>query len=371
MRDDAWEYCSMRHRLFRIVIGVIFISLYTAFPCPASESIRVAIADNKRSVALKASSGFAIYGEFGVKHAASLTVHAAELGGRSVLVKPAKGFISVNGRFYRGAVELRKKQNGLLLVVNELDIEDYLMGVIAAEIPSDWEIEALKAQAVASRTYALYQKRRAGKRLYHILATVDSQVYLGRRGERPRAVQAVQDTRGLVVSYRGEVIPAFYHSSCGGRTEDASVLWGIDEPYLKSVDCDCQEISKYGLWEKRFTISEVIRLLRREGYRIRSAYDVASGEITPGGRVRNVLFRGYGGTTSVPAEALRAALGYDKVLSIFFEPELAGGEIVFSGRGRGHGVGLCQWGAQEMAIRGRDFRAILAHYYPGTDIVRM
>jgi stage II sporulation protein D len=231
-------------------------------------------------------------------------------------------------------------------------------------------MEALKAQAVASRTYALRQKRNAGRRPYHVLATVDSQVYLGVRGERPRALRALEATRGEVLLYRGEPIQAFYHASCGGRTEDAAELWGIDAPYLRGVDCDCQEISSYGAWERRFGIRDVLQALRREGYRLNAIDGVAAGGISAGGRVMDVRFRQARSMLSVPAESLRAALGPSRVPSIFFEPELDGSEVVFSGRGLGHGVGLCQWGAKEMAGRGHDYRAILARYYPGAAIGR-
>jgi len=298
-----------------------------------------------------------------------MTVAASSIGKQPVRYVPGGEFILVNGKQYRGSVELRKKRNKTLVVINELDIEEYLLGVVAAEVPSDWEMEALKAQAVASRTYALYQKRNAGRRSYHILATVDSQMYLGRRGERPRATKAIEDTRGLVIIYGNEVIPAYYHSSCGGHTENALELWGIDEPYLKGVDCDCQNISKYGLWEKRFTIAGVIGALRREGFRIADIGSVEMGDLTPAGRVKNVIFRNSGRTVSVPAETIRAALGYSNIPSIFFEPELIDQEVVFSGRGLGHGIGLCQWGAKEMARNGADYRSILSHYYPGTAVV--
>jgi stage II sporulation protein D len=301
----------------------------------------------------------------------SLTLQAGQKGAGPWRVRSLRGTLSVNGRPYRGTAEVRKRRNGRLQVINELDIEDYLKGVIAAEVPSDWEMEALKAQAVASRTYALYQKRESGKRSYHIRDTVDSQVYLGFKGERARAVRAVEETKGEVVLYDGNLAAAFYHASCGGHTEDALVLWGIDEPYLKGVDCDCQRISAYGLWEKRFSIVAVMTALRREGYRIDAVRSVESGMITPGGRVMNVLFRSRRGTLSVPSEVFRSALGYSRVPSIFFEPELIDEEVVFSGRGLGHGVGLCQWGAREMAQRGYDYRAILRHYYPGTSIGRI
>jgi len=335
-----------------------------------AEYIRVAIADNRSSVILRSADGLVVEGVPAGRRATVMHISGASLGRGRLRVRSQSAFIEVDGTRYRGIVEVRRRGNGRLLVVNDLALEAYLQGVVAAEIPHDWEMEALKAQAVASRTYALHQKRTAGRRPYHILATVDSQVYLGARGERPRALRALEETRGEVILHRGKLIQAFYHASCGGRTEDASELWGIDAPYLKGVDCDCQQISSYGTWERRFSIPAVLRALRREGYRLNAIDGVAGGAITAGGRVMDVQFRHAGGMLSVPAESLRAVLGYSRVPSIFFEPELDDREVVFSGRGLGHGVGLCQWGAKEMAGRGHDYRAILAHYYPGTTIGR-
>jgi stage II sporulation protein D len=350
----------------------LFVLLSNLFPCSAgaAEEIRVVVADNLRSVTVSSPGG--VYADGAAQGTVNkkLTVPAGSVGKKPLRFRPRGEFLSVNGKQYRGLIELRKKRDASLLVINEVDLEDYLLGVVAAEIPADWEMEALKAQAVASRTYALYQKRNAGRRPYHILATVDSQMYLGKRGERQRAAMAVERTRGMILTYHGEVIPAFYHASCGGHTEDALELWGIDEPYLKGVDCDCQNISTYGSWEKRVTMAGIIGALRREGYRLGEIGSVEIGKLTAAGRVKNVLFRHAGGTTSVPAETLRATLGYSSLPSIFFEPEIIDREVVLSGRGLGHGVGLCQWGAKEMAQRGADFQAILAYYYPGAALVR-
>jgi stage II sporulation protein D len=333
-----------------------------------AENIRVEIVDNQRSVTVRSPAGLRTDGESSHHHQREVTFRAAGLGSAPVRIGSGGAFLQVNGKTYRGVVEVRKKRNGLLLVINDLDLEDYLQGVVAAEIPHDWETEALKAQAVASRTYAVHQKRHAGKRPYHIRATVDSQMYIGMRGERPRTSQALRETRGQVVLYGGEVIPAFYHSSCGGHTEDAGELWGIDEPYLKGVDCDCQLISTYGLWEKRFSRVAVASALQRQGYRLGDIGGIEIADLTSAGRVRDVRIRHTGGMTTIPAERLRSMLGNSEVPSIFFEPELIDGEVVLSGRGLGHGVGLCQWGAKELARRGLDYRAILRHYYPGTAI---
>ena len=255
-------------------------------------------------------------------------------------------------------------------MVNELDIELYLLGVVASEIPSDWHRETLKAQAVASRTYALYQKQRAAGRTYDVLATEDSQMYNGRNSERRATSEAVRVTAGQVIVYRGALIPAFYHSSCGGHTEDASQLWEIYEPYLRGVDCDCQNISKYGQWERQFGVEKIARALRKRGFPVKRITSATLGAITQAGRVRDVAIRHAGGTTIVPAEALRAAVGNSQLPSVFFELELSltGSDLVFSGRGMGHGVGLCQWGAEEMAQHNVGYQAILNHYYPGTGL---
>jgi len=137
------------------------------------------------------------------------------------------------------------------------------------------------------------------------------------------------------------------------------------------VDCECQEISKYGLWEKRVPLSQVMNALAKQGYRLQEIRDLGIGDITPAGRVKEVSILHQGGKLMVPAEDLRAALGNTQIPSVFFELELSDGEAVFSGRGKGHGVGLCQWGAEEMALRGYDYKAILSHYYPGTVLTKI
>jgi stage II sporulation protein D len=336
----------------------------------ASENIRVAVADDQRTIVLRSSSGLTVEGVRSGHAGKKIVFGAGYAGNKPVRVRSDDGFVQVNGRSYRGSVEVRRKKNGRLLAVNDLNIEDYLLGVVAEEMPFDWEPEALKTQAVVARTFAIYQKRNAGRRPYHILATVNGQVYSGRRGERPEAARAVQETRGLVLVHAGEVIPAFFHSSCGGHTEDASELWGIDAPYLKGVDCDCQRISKYGVWERRIGLSSILSALRKRGYRLNTICDLKTGSITRAGRVREVEIIHGGGKEVVPAEILRQTVGYEDIPSVFFETSVSGREVIFSGRGRGHGVGLCQWGAKTLAREGHDHHFILNHYYPGTRLVK-
>lgn len=311
-----------------------------------------------------------IEGSASLKREKRIIFTSSQFRSGNVRITSTGTFIEMNGKSYRGAIEVRKKQNGLLLVINELDIEDYLKGVVAAEIPYDWEFEALKAQAVASRTYALYRIKTAGRQPYHILATVDNQVYSGKSGERESAVNAVRETEGIVIMYNGDLIPAFYHSSCGGHTENAYELWGIEAPYLRGVDCECQEISKYGLWEKSISLARIEESLRSRGYRLSGISGIAIDGLTSAGRVKQLAIRYSGGIASIPAEKLREAIGYSRIPSVFFEAEMSGDHVVLSGRGLGHGVGLCQWGAREMAKRGHDYASILLYYYPGTRLVK-
>jgi stage II sporulation protein D len=355
----------------RSILVLSLFSLFTPGAAFPSETIRVAIANNLRSVTLRSSAGLFVSGMPSNGREKKMIFGAASLADSPTRVRSVDGLTEVNGRKYRGLVELRRGKKGLILVVNELDIEDYLKGVIAAEIPPAWEFEALKAQAVAARTYAMYQKLTSGKRPFHIFATVDSQVYDGTRGERPNAVRAVLETKGLVISYHGKTISAFFHADCGGHTEDAAELWGIDAPYLKGVDCDCQRIAENGVWEKRISVFSLADALRRRGYGVGAVSDLSIRDTTPAGRVKHVAIISSGAQALVPGETFRTALGNTVIPSVFFELELSGQEAVFSGRGRGHGVGLCQWGAKEMAQRGHTFRTILSHYYPGTELKRI
>ena len=355
---------------YTVTLLIALAAMNTAPDLFAGDNIRVLLDGKANSVTVESPGGLQADSAGGSGRRRWIIRSATLPKSGRLRIEPKSGILRVNGRKYRGAIEVRRRSGGRLMVINDLDVEDYLRGVVPAEIPPDWEDEVLKAQAVASRTYALYQRQETARRPYAVLATVDSQMYLGMSAERESSTKAVNATAGLIVVSGGRPIPAFYHSSCGGHTENAALLWGLDETYLRGVDCDCQEISRYGLWEKRIGRSAVSVALRRCGFRLSGIKDVRLGEVTPSGHVRTIVFSDKSGPISVPAETLRMALGYSRIPSTFFEPELWGEDIVFSGRGMGHGVGLCQWGARTLARKGFDFRRILAYYYPGTSIAR-
>ncbi|MFA5073495.1 MAG: SpoIID/LytB domain-containing protein [Nitrospirota bacterium] len=337
----------------------------------ASENIRVLLSDRQTTVTLSSPSGLLIAGNASGRQGKKITIHSRSIGTSPMRISAGSGFIQVNKKQYRGWIELQKTKTGRLRIINDLNIEEYLKGVIASEIPHTWDPEALKAQAVASRTYALYQKRMAGTRPYHVLATVKNQVYNGILSERPNAITAVNDTRGLFLVYQGDVIPAFYHASCGGHTENAAELWNMDEPYLQGVSCGCQNISPLGVWKKTLKLSTVKNALKQKGYGVHAMEGMTINSRTNAGRARTIALDVVDTTVHVSGAVLRTALGNTVIPSVFFDLELAENEAVFRGRGSGHGVGLCQWGAQEMASRGHNYFVILSHYYPGTNLARM
>src|SRR6185369_6503704 len=169
----------------------------------------------------------------------------------------AASAVYVNNKPYRGLAELSAADNGIL-VVNQLPLEEYLVGLINCEISSAWPIEAVKAQAIIARTYALNRKMARMTAPYHLESSVIDQVYEGCLIEDSRARRAVSETEHEVLVYGGAVIQTFYHSSCGGKTEASENVWGASLPYLKGVDCQyCLTSSAAVAWEQKLSLSVI------------------------------------------------------------------------------------------------------------------
>ncbi len=279
----------------------------------------------------------------------------------------AAGDLRVNNRPYRGKTELSADLKGLL-AVNELPLEEYLIGLINSEISSAWPIEAVKAQAVIARTYALHRKAIRRNQPYHLESTVMDQVYHGVVTEDSRAARAVSDTAGEVLTYDNEIIEAFYHSSCGGRTEASVNVWGKQLPYLKGVSCEYCLYNSNGTWEKRLTLKELEDKLRAGGYKVSAVSDVVAGARNSRGRVRDVIVSSQRGDLVLSGDKFRKAIGYSVIKSTNFVVNVSDGRASFSGYGNGHGVGLCQWGAKQRALNGFNYMEILSYYYPGTQL---
>ncbi len=274
-------------------------------------------------------------------------------------------YIKVNGKKYRGVVEVFPSEKGLL-VVNELPLEDYLVGLINCEISSQWPMEAIKAQAVIARSYAVYQKEARKNAAYHLESTVMDQVYDGCEIEDSRASRGVRETAGEVLTYEDRVIQAFYHSNCGGHTEASENVWGFALPYMRGVDCAYCLKSPSAKWEQSIPLKRFESSLRDSGYLVANLREIRTGRKNRSGRVTDVSLVSAKGRLTISAVALRKAIGYSIIKSTNFEVRIAGDDVLFAGIGYGHGVGLCQWGAKQRALDGFDYREILSYYYPGT-----
>jgi stage II sporulation protein D len=271
-----------------------------------------------------------------------------------------KGDLLVMGTRYTGNIDIWKGKNGLY-IINELPLENYIKDVVAAEVSADWDMEALKAQAVVSRTYAVYQRRMNGDSLYHIASSVLDQVYKGNNPDE-RINSAVDRTRGEILTYEGKPIQAFYHSTSDGSTENAEDVFGKSYPYLKSVE-STSSISPYSVWERKIKLAEIEEALDIPGIK-----KIAIKSYTSAKRVKELLITGKSGTSAVIATDFRKALGWSRLPSTNFTLTIDRDSAYFEGKGYGHGVGLCQWCALGMAREGKNYREILSYFYPGTTI---
>ncbi|HEA46923.1 MAG TPA: SpoIID/LytB domain-containing protein [bacterium] len=277
--------------------------------------------------------------------------------------------LRINGEKYRGQVVIRRDKKGRLNIINEVNIDDYLYGVLPHEISPVWPRESMKAQAVASRTLALYRKKRSRAKDYDLDATVFAQIYRGREGEDQRTNQAVKETRGKVLTYKGKVINSVFHDTCGGHTEDAANVWaGSEEPYLKGVPCTFCKDSPYYQWEERIKERDLRNILEEKGLDLSKIRKIEITEKSPTGRAVKIAIRHRKATQPLMANNFRLFVGPDLIRSTLFTVSKVKNEFIFKGRGWGHGVGMCQWGARGLAETGKNYKEILKYYYTGVKI---
>ncbi len=277
----------------------------------------------------------------------------------------ASNVVLVNGKGYRNAVDIIPDEKGLL-VVNDLPLEDYLAGIINSEISSQWSMEAVKAQAVVARSYAVFQREARKNCEYQLESTVQDQVYDGSDGEDSRAVRGVRETAGEVLTYEGKVVQAFFHSSCGGHTEASENVWSVALPYLRGVDCKYCLTSPSVSWQQTMSLRKLESLLRKGGYDVPGLRGIIFLDRDKSGRITTLSLLFARGSRNISAVDFRKTVGYGVIKSTNFDVRICGENAVFAGVGFGHGVGLCQWGAKKRAEEGFNYREILSYYYPGT-----
>ena len=271
--------------------------------------------------------------------------------------------LTLDGQPFRGRLDVQVV-NGGLMVVNVVDLEEYLFGVLKDEIPAGWPVEATKAMAIAARTYAVYQRLQNPAAPFHLRATTASQVYGGARGEDPRTNWAVQATRGQILTFGGEPFPAFYHSCSGGATEDAMDVFGLQYDTVLGVKDDFSLGCPYVLWVERLTRQQIEDGLTRAGYQVGRVLAIQDLIRSRTGRIFQMEVRHTRGALVLEGRRFREAVGNDVIRSTDFQVREDGGAFTFVGRGSGHGVGMSQWGAKEMADLAYPAHEILKFYYP-------
>lgn len=257
--------------------------------------------------------------------------------------------------------------------VYKVPLEKYLVGVLEKEVSGNWPIEALKAQAVASRTYAIYQIEHPRHARYDMTSTVNDQVFEKKRRHSETILAAVRETEGEVLRYEGGVLKAFFHSCCGGTSARGDSVWpGVTDQPLLTVHPDpwCSACPD-ARWTLEISREEVADLLRKNGTPLNGDWTVTVSGRDDSGRVEQLTFVGGEREFSVPGTEFRRIVGPSRLKGTLFEiadEEQSRDPLLLIGRGSGHGVGLCQWGAKGMADRGKGYREILEFYYPGAEV---
>ena len=278
--------------------------------------------------------------------------------------------LRVNNRKYHGDLCIIRTGPGMELV-NYVPLEDYIKGIAVREVSHYWPAQVLRAHAVVFRTYAMYAMKQNAYRDHDVTSDVYSQVYAGTSAQRYRITEAVDETAGDVLTYNGNIFPAFYHSTCGGHTEAASALWDMDLEPLKGIECIyCKESPHYS-WSASLPLAAVIAKLEKGGVKAGGLTDILILGTDPSDRVTELSLKTPQGQINIPAKDFRNMIGPDIVKSANFTLTMRASVLDMTGIGWGHGVGMCQWGAYFMAKAGYSFAEILAFYYPGSRIMNI
>ncbi|MCA9400370.1 MAG: SpoIID/LytB domain-containing protein [Candidatus Omnitrophica bacterium] len=266
---------------------------------------------------------------------------------------------------YRGLLDIIVDQDDKLLLVNKLPLERYIKGVLYHEVTDRWPMEAMKAQAVAARTYAVYQLESNQKQFFDVTSDIYSQVYGGRSAEKFRTNIAVDETRGEVLTYNGKIVPAYFHSNCGGHTEDVRELWNHDLEPLYGRICEFCSNAAHSHWKRNFQSSEVQKTLNERGMNVGLIKEIIIKDKNQSGRIRTLeIHTREGKTHTISGKKFREYLGPNQLKSNKYDIVMKGYYFDVIGQGWGHGVGMCQWGAYEMARKRNTYTEILQYYYP-------
>ena len=334
-----------------------------------AEGKATAQTESSKTIALAANTAAAIRWQAG-----AFLVGREKLRGDVLTIRPSgAGELALDGRRYRGALELRHKGGGLT-AVNIVPVDDYLRSVVPEEMPVDWPAEAIKAQSVAARSFALASCGRHAGEGYDLCTTTHCQLYTGTAAEKSASNAAIKATRGEVLTYGGKPIEALFHTDSGGMTENSEDVWGSHVPYLRAAK---DTPAKTMPWTKTISRADIERKLAAKGHDIGKVRSIALSPLaigraakdrTASGRVKTMTVKGTKGTATLSGTTWRSLLGLKSTL---FDAKLTKDAVTFTGYGSGHGLGISQWGAKRLAESGKSYADILHHYYTGTTLQQL
>jgi stage II sporulation protein D len=288
-------------------------------------------------------------------------------------IEPLNGIIFADSKPYRGHLIVKKTGNKIS-IINVLHIEDYLRGVLPREAGSDWDIEALKTQAIVSRTYSIanFNKHSNSDQGFDVCSTTHCQVYGGVEVEVDSCNKAILETQYEVLVYDGKLAQTVFHANCGGHTENPKYIWNwkYTPPYLKGLKCDYCHDSPHAKWES--SIDEILIRKKLSDNNIEKIKNIKIKGKTSTGTAKELEILHSNGKFLINAYKFRLIIDAWQIKSHNFNSiKTDGNKFYFKGNGWGHKVGLCQWGAKNMAKKGKTYKQILNYYYPGTKVEKI
>ncbi|BAD80273.1 similar to stage II sporulation protein D [Synechococcus elongatus PCC 6301] len=382
---------TLRSALFASLAAIAVLPTFSPpASAQAAPTIRVGIAIARPQIRVGSSTPAIIRNEQGqqigqlptqqgsyAQPSANGQVQLGSFRARQIWLEPTNdGLVWVGDRWYRGRLQLILDQ-GAVTAINHVGLESYLYSVVGSEVYASWPTEALKAQAVAARSFVLYRRDRNRDPRFDVGNSTTWQVYKGIASEAPTTIAAVNATAGQVLTYNNRVIEAVFHASSGGHTENVEDVWGKPLPYLRGVQ-DYDQNAPVFNWSQSFSVQELSAKLTGVG-RILQTEPL---QTTPFGRIRDLRITGDRGSRVVKGDEVRRALNLRSSLFTvsseassnwfdFLRPNPAPqppSQFTIIGRGYGHGLGLSQWGAYGLASQGVDYRRILSHFYQNTNL---
>lgn len=298
-----------------------------------------------------------------VEHRLGLKVNNVGIYKEGIVFETADGFI-LNEKEYYGSLKFIPYK-GDMIAINELNIEDYVKGVLPHEMSPDWPIEALKSQAVAARTYAMFHiLKNNGELPYDVDNTTKYQVYNGKEKINWTVEQAVDRTKYEIAVYKNKVIATYFSALCGGHTDSAKNVFGTAVPYLEGVQCPyCNAQIK--TWTNALSYKELNNDLANYSVNADEKSSIGMTMDPKSGKAVNIKID----DNDISSRDFRSILSPKLVPSLNFTINKIDNGIIITGKGSGHGVGMCQWGAYGMSQVKKDYEDILKFYYKGIDIV--